>query len=73
MGLGNQFFDQFNYEIYGGTPILGVNAPVIIGHGISNAAAFKNMVLLGRKMVESDVTEKIKRMLLDLQKQQPAN
>jgi phosphate acyltransferase len=40
-GVKDEFLDRFNYENYGGTPILGVNAPVIIGHGISNAKAFK--------------------------------
>jgi glycerol-3-phosphate acyltransferase PlsX len=32
---------------------LGVNKPVLIGHGISNAKAFKNLILLAEKMVES--------------------
>src|SRR5690606_34256716 len=34
--MKDEFFDRFNYEQYGGSPILGVNAPVIIGHGISS-------------------------------------
>jgi glycerol-3-phosphate acyltransferase PlsX len=38
------FLEQFNYESYGGTPILGVNAPVLIGHGISRAPAFRSMI-----------------------------
>jgi len=33
---GNAFWDAMNYENVGGTPVLGVNAPVIIGHGISS-------------------------------------
>jgi glycerol-3-phosphate acyltransferase PlsX len=51
------FLEQFNYEMYGGTPILGVNAPVIIGHGISNAFAFENMIHSAIKMVSSGLTE----------------
>ncbi len=43
-GLNDAFFDRFNYEQYGGTPILGVNATVLIGHGISNDVAIKNMI-----------------------------
>ena len=31
--ISDPFFDRFNFEYYGGTPVLGVNAPVIIGHG----------------------------------------
>lgn len=55
--VNDAFLDQFNYEIYGGTPILGVNAPVIIGHGISNANAFQNMIVTAVKMVTSGFTK----------------
>ncbi|MFZ4863478.1 phosphate acyltransferase PlsX [Sphingobacterium sp. Mn56C] len=59
-GFQDEFFDRFNYERYGGSPILGVNAPVIIGHGISTPEAIKNMVLLSKDMVESKFIDKIK-------------
>ena len=59
-GLRDDFFDRFNYEIYGGTPILGVNAPVVIGHGISNPKAIETMIMLSKNMIESDLIEKIK-------------
>ena len=51
----DEFIDRFDYENYGGTPILGVAKPVIIGHGISSGAAFYNMLLLAQKMVETDL------------------
>jgi glycerol-3-phosphate acyltransferase PlsX len=54
-GINDEYFDSMNYENYGGTPILGVNAPVIIGHGISNAKAFKNMIFSARDVVNSDL------------------
>jgi glycerol-3-phosphate acyltransferase PlsX len=57
----DDLLDDFNYEIYGGTPILGVNAPVIIGHGISHSLAFRNMIEVARKMVSSNITESIKK------------
>ena len=57
--LRDEFFDRFNYEQYGGSPILGVNAPVVVGHGISTPEAIKNMVLLSKDMVESDLVNKI--------------
>jgi glycerol-3-phosphate acyltransferase PlsX len=60
-GLKNEFFDRFNYEQYGGSPILGVNAPVVVGHGISSPEAIKNMVLLSKDMVESNLVDKIRR------------
>jgi glycerol-3-phosphate acyltransferase PlsX len=54
-GIQDEFMERFNYENFGGTPILGVNAPVIIGHGISNAKAFKNMILSARDVINSDL------------------
>jgi phosphate acyltransferase len=61
--LQNEYFDRFNFENYGGTPILGVAKPVVIGHGISRAKAFKNMILVAQKMLESDVLGKMKEEL----------
>ena len=58
-GFKDEFFAKFNYEQYGGSPILGVNAPVIIGHGISTPEAIKNMVLLSRSMIQTKLVEKI--------------
>ena len=58
-GFKDEFFARFNYEQYGGRPILGVNAPVIIGHGISTPEAIKNMVLLSRSMILTRLVEKI--------------
>src|SRR6195952_2688570 len=60
LGLTDDFFARFNYEQYGGSPILGVNAPVVVGHGISSPEAIKNMVLISKKMVESNLVDKIK-------------
>lgn len=65
-GVQDQYLDSFNYENYGGTPILGVNAPVIIGHGISNAKAFKNMLLSARDVVESQLVQIIHDAFKDL-------
>lgn len=59
-GRSDEYFDRFNYENYGGTPILGINSNVIIGHGISNDVAIKNMILLAKDVVESKLSEKIK-------------
>ncbi|WP_028296981.1 phosphate acyltransferase PlsX [Olivibacter sitiensis] len=58
--MTDDFFERFNYENYGGSPILGINAPVVIGHGISNPKAIKNMVLLSRTMKESKFIDKVK-------------
>lgn len=55
----DDYFENFNYEEVGGSPILGVNGNVIIGHGVSSAKAFKNMLLMAEKMVESGISHKI--------------
>lgn len=58
--VSDEFLDRFNYENYGGTPILGVNAPVIIGHGISRSTSFLNMIRLAREVAETGLIDKIK-------------
>jgi phosphate acyltransferase len=58
--LKDEYFDRFNFENYGGTPVLGVAKPVIIGHGISGAKAFHNMIKVAEKMIEKDVLGKMK-------------
>jgi len=62
-GLLDDYFKRFNYENYGGTPILGLNKTVIIGHGISNVIAIKNMITLTKDVVEADLRSKIKNEL----------
>jgi len=59
--LYDPYFDRFNYEIYGGTPVLGVDGNVLIGHGISNENAIKNMILLGKDLINSKLNSKIKK------------
>lgn len=59
-GLSDAYFDRFNYENYGGTPVLGINSTVMIGHGISNDIAVKNMLLLTKDIVEAKLSDKIK-------------
>lgn len=61
--VNDDFFERFNFEIYGGTPVLGVAKPVIIGHGISGARAFMNMIHLAQIMLEKDVMQKMKEQL----------
>jgi len=58
--IRHEYFDRFNFENYGGTPVLGVNKPVIIGHGISQAKSFKNMIILAQKMIDKNVMQRMK-------------
>lgn len=58
--ISDPFFERFNFENYGGTPVLGVNAPVIIGHGVSNDKAIMNMILQTRTVISTNLCNKIK-------------
>ncbi len=62
-GINDEFLDRFNFESYGGTAILGVNKPVIIGHGISKANTFVNMIRLTKQVVLSNLIQKIRASL----------
>lgn len=59
-GFTGDFINRFNYENYGGTPILGINGTVMVGHGISNDKAIKNMILLTKEVHEAQLYKKIK-------------
>jgi len=62
-GIGNGYFEMFNFENFGGTPILGVNAPLIIGHGISTEKAIKSMLLHTSEFVGAGLINMIKEEL----------
>lgn len=64
-GVKDTFLDSFNYEVYGGTPVLGINAPVIIGHGISSALAFRNMIDMAKRIIASDLINAFKAHFAD--------
>ena len=61
--IQHEYFERFNFEIYGGTPVLGVAKPVIIGHGISHSIAFSNMIQVAQKMITKNVLAKMKEEL----------
>jgi glycerol-3-phosphate acyltransferase PlsX len=58
-GISDEYFDRFNYENYGGTPILGVKGNVIIGHGISNNIAVKNMIIHSYEVAKSGLATRV--------------
>jgi len=62
-GINDAFFDRMNFEVVGGTPVLGINENVVVGHGISNRKAIMNMLLQTRDVVHADLAGKIKEAL----------
>jgi glycerol-3-phosphate acyltransferase PlsX len=59
-GITDSFFDRLNFEVVGGTPVLGINENVVVGHGISNRKAFMNMILQTSDVVHADLAGKIR-------------
>ena len=62
LGGGNVFWDSMNYENVGGTPVLGVNAPVIIGHGCSSPKAIRSMILSTEQVIKARLTAKLQQV-----------
>ena len=58
--------DEFDYEEYGGAPVLGVSGPVIKMHGSSTARAVKSAILRGLPYAEENVVDIIKQEMLDV-------
>ncbi|MGD1005997.1 MAG: phosphate acyltransferase PlsX [Ignavibacteriaceae bacterium] len=54
-----EILKDFDYQEYGGVPLLGVNGISIIGHGSSTPKAFKNMVFKAYEMHQKDLISKI--------------
>jgi glycerol-3-phosphate acyltransferase PlsX len=62
-GINDAFFDRLNFEVVGGTPVLGINENVVVGHGISNRKAIMNMLLQTSDVVHADLAGKIREAL----------
>ncbi len=62
-GVGNGYFEMFNFENFGGTPVLGVSGPLIIGHGISTEKAIRSMLLHTAEVVGAGLVNRIKEEL----------
>lgn len=58
--LMNNFWHGLNYETIGGTPILGISAPVTVAHGKSTPEAIKNMILATFSALQSELISAIK-------------
>jgi glycerol-3-phosphate acyltransferase PlsX len=57
------FFGELNYEHVGGTPVLGINAAVTVGHGRSTPLAISNMILQTERTARSGFIQQIKEVL----------
>ncbi|HLR38419.1 MAG TPA: phosphate acyltransferase PlsX [Chitinophagaceae bacterium] len=60
LSIKDDYIDLFNFEDYGGTPVLGASEPVIVGHGISKANAFSNMIESAETIIRSRLLDTIR-------------
>ena len=57
---------RMDYTEYGGAPLLGVNGACVIGHGSSNARAFKNAIRVCWDYSEKEIGDKIERKIAEI-------
>jgi len=59
--------ESFDYEEYGGAPVLGVDGPVMKMHGSSTATAVKNAIIRGIPYARENVVDIIRNEMLDIE------
>ena len=61
--VGKEFkreFSKFDYEVYGGSPILGIDGVVIVAHGRSKRRAIKNAIKMAKELSDKGLIEKLR-------------
>ena len=61
------FWDSMNAESVGGLQVMGINAPVMIGHGSSSARAICSMILSMERDIKSNLPAKLREALKETQ------
>ncbi|MFO8087695.1 MAG: phosphate acyltransferase PlsX [Bacteroidales bacterium] len=59
----NEFTSRMDFENFGATPVIGINKPVLIGHGVSGIKAFKSMVISSKRLIKANLKDKIRQKL----------
>ncbi len=62
-GTLRKVLKDFDYQEYGGVPLLGVDGVSIIGHGSSTPKAIKNMIFKAEEMVRKNINREIQESL----------
>ncbi len=65
--IEDEFLNNLNYEIKGGTPALGVGDVVIVGHGSSTVLALRNMVHQTELSIQAGYAEDIRKAFAEYQ------
>jgi glycerol-3-phosphate acyltransferase PlsX len=59
-GTIKKILSDFDYQKFGGVPLLGVDGNVIVGHGKSSPIAIKNMIIRAEELARKELTQEIK-------------
>ena len=62
-GTLKKVLKEFDYQYYGGVPLLGINGVSIVGHGKSSPLAIKNMINRAMEVVYKQVPQKIEKRI----------
>lgn len=65
-GTLKDILKDFDYQEYGGVPLLGVNGVSIIGHGRSSPRAIMNMAIKAEQMVRAGINDIIAQKIKDI-------
>jgi phosphate acyltransferase len=60
----SKFVKVFDYQEYGGAPLLGVKGTVIISHGSSTPYAISNAIEVAYKLIQKDIPQHIEAQIL---------
>jgi glycerol-3-phosphate acyltransferase PlsX len=58
-----RIYGKYDYNEYGGAPLLGVNGTAVICHGSSISRTIKNAVLASKKYYTQKINDKIVKYL----------
>ena len=61
--MENPLLKMFDFELYGGSFIMGISSPVCVGHGISSPLAVRNMLVKAENIVRSGFIGKIQKAI----------
>lgn len=54
-----RIYTKYDYNTYGGAPLLGVNGTALICHGSSKSRTIKNAILASKKLYTENINDKI--------------
>ena len=60
-----RMYKKYDYNEYGGAPLLGINGTALICHGASESRTIKNAILISKEYYISKINEKIEEYLLN--------